>query len=162
MAKKKPAPQDAAEGTSKLKLIGTAAVFVAIGAVGGPKVLGTGAAAEVPGPATSTTVAPGPVVVLDKVTLNLADGRLLQVGLALELASGHTAGDGHGAAAEDDPTKGYAKALDAAIGILGDQTMASLSEPGGRERAKGALEEELRELYHGEVVGVLFHQFVMQ
>src|SRR3546814_13047012 len=57
---------------------------------------------------------------------------------------------------------GYAKALDAAIGVFGHQTMAALSEPGGRDAAKVALEASLDELYHGEIVGVYFHQFVMK
>jgi flagellar FliL protein len=161
-SKKKAAATDAeAAAPSKLKIIGLATVFVAIGAVAGPKVLGGGPAEAAPGETTTTTAEPGPIVVLDKVTLNLADGHLLQVGLALELAT-EAGGGGHGEAAEDDPTKGYAKALDAAIDILGDESMGSLSEAGGREGAKHALEQELHELYHGEVVGVFFHQFVMQ
>jgi flagellar FliL protein len=164
MAKKKGEPKAADEqGSSKLKVIGMAAVFVAIGAVAGPKVMGGSTAEAASGSTTTTTVAPGPIVVLDKVTLNLADGHLLQVGLALELGPDAGSGGSHGGeAAEDDPTKGYAKALDATIELMGGESMASLSEPGGRERAKQALEEELHELYHGEVVGVFFHQFVMQ
>ncbi|MDQ2650663.1 MAG: flagellar basal body-associated FliL family protein [Actinomycetota bacterium] len=165
MAKKKTkqaSTEEAAEGSSKLKMIGMAAAFVAIGAVAGPKLMGGAPAQAASGEATTTTVEPGPIVVLDKVTLNLADGHLLQVGLALELSPGAGSGGGHGTAAEDDPTKGYAKALDATIEILGGESMGSLSEAGGRDRAKHALEEELHELYHGEVVGVFFHQFVMQ
>src|SRR3546814_2490696 len=83
-------------------------------------------------PTTTTTVA-GPVVVLDAVTLNLSDGRLLQVGLALELSAEAGSGGGEEEVDESDPTKGYAKALDAAIGVFGHQTMAALSEPGGRD-----------------------------
>src|SRR3546814_2812070 len=106
---------------------------------------GGSASAEASAPTTTTTVA-GPVVVLDAVTLNLSDGRLLQVGLALELsAEAGAGGGGHGAEEVDetDPTKGYAKALDAAISVFGHQTMAALSEPGGRDAAKAALEASL-------------------
>jgi flagellar FliL protein len=148
----------------KAKTIGLAIAFAVVGALIGPKVMGSGAAsAEASAPTTTTTVA-GPVVVLDAVTLNLSDGRLLQVGLALELSADGAAGGGHGDAEidEGDPTKGYAKALDAAIGVFGDQTMAGLSDPGGRDAAKAALEANLAELYHGDIVGVYFHQFVMQ
>ena len=164
MAKKKKAAEDEAGGkSSKAKMAGMAVAFVAIGAVAGPKVMGGGTPAATAADTTTTTVA-GPVIVLDKVTLNLADGHLLQVGLALELSAEHAdGGGGHGAPADDtDPTKGYAKAIDATIEVLGEETMSGLAAPGGRERAKHALEEQLHELYHGEVVSVYFHQFVMQ
>ncbi|HEY9555498.1 MAG TPA: flagellar basal body-associated FliL family protein [Acidimicrobiales bacterium] len=166
MAKKKKtdkgddAKDEAKQG--KGKTIGLAVAFAVIGAVVGPKVMGGGSAsAEASAPTTTTTVA-GPVVVLDAVTLNLSDGRLLQVGLALELSAEAGSGGGEEEVDESDPTKGYAKALDAAIGVFGHQTMAALSEPGGRDAAKVALEASLDELYHGEIVGVYFHQFVMQ
>lgn len=149
--------------SSTVKAVGLAVGFAVLGAVVGPKLLGGGGAAPA-GAAedTTATTEAGPVVVLDAITLNLADGHLLQVGLALELAPDAAAG-GHGEApAEDDPTKGYAKALDAAIDVLGDQSMAALSAPGGREGAKAALAAVLGELYEGSVVGVYFHEFVMQ
>ena len=145
-----------------VKLVGLAVAFAVVGAVIGPKLLGTGSAAATEEPTTTTTEA-GPVIVLDKITLNLSDGHLLQVGLALEMAPGHGGGsDGHGGSTDDDPTKGFAKAIDAAIGVLGDQSVASLTAPGGRDAAKAALTEVLSELYHGEVTGVYFHTFVMQ
>jgi flagellar FliL protein len=165
MAKKKKqaAAEEAEAKSSKVKLAGMAFAFIAIGAVVGPKVMG-GAAPPAEASDTTTTTAAGPIVVLDKVTLNLADGHLLQVGLALELsAESASAGGGHGeAASEDDPTKGYAKAIDATIEILGEETLGHLAAAGGREEAKHALEARLHELYHGEIVGVYFHQFVMQ
>ncbi len=156
---------EAAAGKSgKLKTIGLAAGFAVLGAVVGPKLLGGGAAPAGATEDTTTTTAPGPVIVLDAVTLNLADGHLLQVGLALELAPDAEAGGGaHGAPVdENDPTKGYAKAIDETIDVFGGQSVASLTAPGGREVAKAALEEQLDELYHGGIVGVYFHQFVMQ
>lgn len=164
-SKKKQASEDAeGGGSSKLKTIGMAVALVAVGAVVGPKFLGGGSSAAAPAAeATTTTVPAGPMVVLDEVTLNLADGHLLQVGLALELDPTHEAGGGHGeATAEDDPTKGYAKAIDATIDLLGDHTMADLSAAGGREQAKEALLQRLEELYPHEVAGVYFHRFVMQ
>lgn len=164
-------PAPAGKGTGKgdpkgkrgtARAIGLAVGFAVLGAVVGPKLLGGGGAAPA-GAAedTTTTTEAGPVVVLDAITLNLADGHLLQVGLALELAA-DAADGGHGDAADDDPTKGYAKALDAAIDVLGDQSMASLSAPGGRDGAKATLAATLGELYEGSVVGVYFHEFVMQ
>lgn len=166
------AEDGAAPKKGKAGSIGMAVTFSLIGTVLGPKLLGTGApAAAAPESDTTTTteVVPGEVIVIDKFTLNLSDGHLLQVGLALELAApeegAEAAAGGHGAAADEDtpdPTKGYAKAIDAAIGVLGDETMAALSAPGGREAAKAAITEALHEPYHGEVLGVYFHTFVMQ
>jgi flagellar FliL protein len=166
VGKKKADKAEGAEAKAgKGKTIGLAVGFAVLGAFIGPKVLGGGAAPAAATEDTTTTTAEGPVVVLDKITLNLADGHMLQVGLALELApEGESGGGGHSAEApvEGDPTKGYAKALDAAIGVLGNETLGQLSAPGGREGAKAQLETVLADLYHGEIVGVYFHQFVMQ
>jgi flagellar FliL protein len=162
--KAKSEDKDAKAGKAgKGKAIGLAVGFAVLGAVAGPKLLGTGAAPAGATEDTTTTTAAGPVVVLDPVTLNLADGHMLQVGLALELSPDVESGAGHGEApADDDPTRGFAKALDATISVLGEQSMAALSAPGGRDHAKAALETALHDLYHGEIVGVYFHQFVMQ
>lgn len=158
------APAGKAGKAGKVKVVGLAVAFAALGAVVGPKLLGSGGAAPA-GAAeeTTTTTEAGPVVVLDPITLNLADGHLLKVGLALELSAEGAGGEGEGEGpADDDPTKGFAKALDAAIDVLGDQSMSSLGVAGGRDAAKDSLEAALHELYHGEVVGVYFHEFVMQ
>lgn len=162
--KQKSDPGDAPEGkggSGKLKSIVIAVALVVAGAVVGPKVLGGGSSSAGAAEDSTTTTEAGPLVVLDSITLNLADGHLLKVGLALELSPDAEAGGEHGAS-DDDPTKGYAKALDAAIDVLGDQSMASLGAPGGRDEAKVTLEKALHELYHGEVVGVYFHELVMQ
>src|SRR3546814_16485702 len=107
-------------------------------------------------PTTTTTVA-GPVVVLDAVTLNLSDGRLLRVGLALELSAEAGSGGGEEEVDERDPTKGYAKALDAAIGVFGDQTLAALSEPGVPDAANVARDARTNELSHTAIGGVSCH-----
>ena len=158
--KGKPGKADAeASGSgSKVKTLGVCLVLVAIGAVVGPKITGAKGAAADPAVSTTTTEALGPVVTLDAITLNLSDGHLLQVGLALQLAPDAAVEE----ADKEDPTHGYARALDAAIEVLGDQTMAELAAPGGRERAKEAVGAALEERTHGEIVGVYFHQLVMQ
>jgi hypothetical protein len=84
------------------------------------------------------------------------------VGLSLQLAGDYVAGAGHGAADSDDPTKGYAKALDIAIEILGGQKFEDLVTPEGRNHAKEELSHRLHEAYHEEVEGVYFTEFVMQ
>jgi flagellar FliL protein len=153
----------------KGKAIAIYLVVLAIGAVVGAKVLGGGGASAAPstaGEATTTTVA-GPVVPLPALTVNLADGRLLKVGMALQLGAdaehgGGGGGHGGGGAAEDDPTKGYAPAMDTAIEVFGEQRYDDLLGPGGRDAARILLEEHLKEHYHDEIVGVYFYEFVMQ
>jgi flagellar FliL protein len=163
MAKKKATKAEAEDAvapkSNRIKVIGMAVGFALIGAVVGPKVAG-GSSAPPPAAAdTTTTTVEGPVVVLDAVTLNLTDGHLLQVGLALEL---DPKAEPAVPTSDTDPTKGYAKAIDATIDLLGNESMASLSAPGGRTAAKTALEAELRTISDGGIVGVYFHQFVMQ
>lgn len=170
LGKKKKAKADAAETTEAddapapaRRSKGSIAVPIAclaVGALLGPRVLGTqGAAGASPDPAAPVEekVELGEVVVLDPVTVNLADGRVLKVGVALQL----NADAKHVKAEKDDPTKGYAPALDAVLDTLGRHSMTELVEPGGRDRAKVDLVERLEELSGGDVVDVYFHQFVM-
>ena len=102
---------------------------------------------------------PGPVVDLEPMTLNLADGRFLKVGLSLQTsADAGGGGGGHGAAEELNG----AKARDAAIAIFGQRTYAQLLAPKGREAARKALDTEVKHRYEGEVLKVYLTEFVMQ
>ncbi len=152
----------AAKGGRKSRLL--MIVVLVIGLVGGVKgfVLGGGKAAAQAGPPTTTTTKPGPIVSLEPITLNIAGGRFLKVALSLQLAGDHVAEAGHGAADSDDPTKGYAKALDIAIEVLGGQKFEDLVTPEGRSHVKEELSHRLHEAYHEEVEGVYFTEFVMQ
>jgi flagellar FliL protein len=94
----------------------------------------------------------GEVVPLEAITMNLADGRLLKVGLALQLVEG--AGGEH-------PISGSI-ALDEAITFLGEHTYAQLAAPDGRAKAKAELSARVAERYHDEVMEVYFTEFVMQ
>lgn len=113
-------------------------------------------------PATSeTTVAegeghgdPADVVALDAITLNLADGRFLKLGLALQL--------GEGVEIEGEPANFGARALDETIDLMGSYTFKELSAPGAREKAKEKLSEAVSEAYDGSVLAVYFTEFVMQ
>ncbi len=171
--KKKEEAAPAAEGAEKapkskknmvIAVVGALAVFVA-----GGKLMGGGSS----GPTktvikivtTTTTIPVGEVVALDAITLNLADGHLLKVGIGfqLEYEEPAAAGGHEGAAAGDtsDPTKGYAKALDIVIDELSKHTMEELSGA-GRNTAKAQLVKRLKKVTHGHIEDVYFHQFVMQ
>ncbi len=104
---------------------------------------------------------PGPVVDLEPLTLNLADGRFLKVGLSLQTSADAAGGGGggHGAAVEE---LNGAKARDAAINIFGQRTYAQLLAPKGREAARKALDTEVKHRYEGAVLKVYLTEFVMQ
>jgi flagellar FliL protein len=98
---------------------------------------------------------PAQVVALNPITLNLADGRFLKLGLALQLDPSTPLPPG-------DVGAFGAPALDEAITVFGTHTVADLSVPGAREQAKQELAEKVGALYDHHVVGVYLTQFVMQ
>jgi flagellar FliL protein len=162
---KEPKGEGGKKGRGMLQVIVLAALLL-----GGAKVLGIGgggggaAAHEATEPVatTTTTEAAGPVVALDSLTLNIADGHYLKVGLAFEQST-EKGGGGHGeAAAGTDPKSEWARALDTAIQVLGARTYQQLVTPDGRAAAKGDLEHQLVETYHGSIKRVFFTEFVLQ
>jgi len=163
MAKKK-ADGDEAKKGGKGKNIALYAL-AALGVVGGLKgfVLGGGkpAGAESATASTTTTTKPGPIITLDPITVNITGDRFLKIGLGLQLAGDYVPEAG-GAHDSDDPTKGFARALDLTIETFGGHSYDELSKPEGRKKAKEELVEKLKEAYHEEVEGVYFTDFVMQ
>ena len=165
MAKKKTGDGDDAKGGGKGKTIVLYAL-AALGVLGGLKgfVLGGGkpAAAEGTAAATTTTTKPGPIITLEPITVNIKGDRFLKVGLGLQLWGKYEPGAGHGAADSDDPTKGYARALDLTIETFGGHSYDELVSVEGRAKAKEELVEKLKHAYHEEVEAVYFTDFVMQ
>ncbi len=106
------------------------------------------AAAAAPSPTSSW--APGAVAKLDPISINLAGGHFLKLGLSLQQSK---------AVAEE---VSGAKALDSAIALFSNKSMEELSTLEGREKAKEKLVEHLREIDEGEVYDVYFTEFVMQ
>jgi flagellar FliL protein len=150
------APQ--AKSRKKLFLIVGLVVLLGVGGFFAKGLFGGDAAAE-PDPKTVA----GKVETLSPITLNLSDGRYLKLTLALQLskAAGLEEGTvGEGAAVA--PTVDGAKALDAAIDVLGRRTYAQLLAPGGRASAQKALSTEVRKRYDGDVLRVYFSEFLMQ
>ena len=163
MSKKKEGAKGKEGGGGKKKMI-IMVVVVAVAFLAGSKLMGGGGTA-VAGVAVPTTLPEGEVKTLDAITLNLADGRLLKIGIALQKKYDPmpvAAGGEHAAAPTDDPTKGYARALDTVIAVMSHHTMAELVKPEVREEAKKALVEKLNVAYHDEIEDVYFYEFVMQ
>jgi flagellar FliL protein len=92
---------------------------------------------------------PGEVLVLDTIQINLAGAHYLRLGLALQLTDKAHEADG-------------SKALDAAIDTFSGADLAEVSDPKKRRAMKKEFEHELEELYHHDVMGVYFTEFVTQ
>ena len=94
--------------------------------------------------------AAGAVVKLEPITINLASGHFLKLGLSLQ------------ASADAGEDVSGAKALDVAIDLFSGRTVESLAGREGREKAKAALVKEVAERYENKVYDVYFTDFVMQ
>ena len=146
------------------------AIVVAVGLLGGGFFMGQ--KGDAPPPATqpepvhaaqvSEEATHGPVQNLEPITLNLADGRFLKVGLALQLAEAEGAGE------EAEQELPGAKALDLAISLLGTHSMDELASPKDRELVKKKLSQQVAAAYmdpltqESLVTKVYFTEFVMQ
>lgn len=154
-ATKPPAAETADAGTQpaaggkKKKLLLLAAPVVALVAAWF-FLLGPGAGQQ---EAVAKEPEPGEVMELEPITMNLADGRLLKVGLSLQFVVPD--GEAHG-----EPSG--SQALDEAISFLGAHTYDQLVSPAGREAAKSELSKRVAKRYHDEVIAVYFTEFVMQ
>ena len=92
---------------------------------------------------------PGAVVALDPITINLAGGHYLKLGLALQPTASASEVTGE-------------KALDAAIDLYSGMTLDELATKEGRDASKKELVTEVSELYENEVYDLYFTEFVYQ
>ncbi|WP_380163560.1 flagellar basal body-associated protein FliL [Jannaschia sp. R86511] len=107
------------------------------------------AAAEAEGPE------PGIVVPLEPITINLADGRYLQVGIALQQPVPEDAGH-----AEEEVDG--SQALDILIDNLSGKPMTDLATAEQRAAIKAELVAEIDEAYHHHVYDIYITSWVMQ
>jgi flagellar FliL protein len=132
-------------GKKKLLVLGVAVVALLAAAyvlVLAPN--GSGKAAAPPKPT------PGAVVKLEPITVNLAGGHFLKLGLSLQ------------ASVDAGEEVSGAKALDAAIEQFSGKTVQDLASRSGRDKEKHALVDAVSELYEGKVYDLYFTDFVMQ
>ena len=131
----------------------------------------TAEAAVLPAPVEAQE---GKTVRLAPLTVNLTDGRVLKVGIALGMAKEPKNEElALLTKTESKPGKDAGKiavsplagletlALNEAIMTLGDKTYDELSKPGGRAQAKEELAKKIKAAYEGDVVAVYFTEFVM-
>ena len=97
----------------------------------------------------------GPVLKLESITLNLAEGHFLKLGLALQF---EPADGGHGGGGEHDGSH----ALDITIAQLSNLKVTDLNSTAARTQAKDRLTKAIRHAYHDSVTDVYFTEFVMQ
>jgi flagellar FliL protein len=93
---------------------------------------------------------PGKVISMDAITINLADGHFLKLGLAIQ------------ATAEAAEAPDGSHALDIAIEMFSNKSVAELSAEKGRDKLKKELTEKVEKAYEEEVMAVYFTEFVMQ
>jgi flagellar FliL protein len=161
-AKEAPAAPEAPAKEPKAKRPLLPAIVIAVALLVAAFMLKGGGGGSTPPAAapTETTLAvdahgdPAHVLALDAITLNLADGRFLKLGLALQLAEGTEI--------EGEAANFGARALDETIDIMGSYTFKELSAPGARSEAKEKLSEAVAEAYEDVVTSVYFTEFVMQ
>lgn len=144
-----PPPEPAPEPTRRKK-----GLLVVVGVV---VVLAVAAAAWflLLAPEGQSTAEPEPVVLgevlqVEPVSLNLANGRYLRLGIALQLT------------AEVEEAVDTARALDQAIALFSGRDIAEVSDPAVRDQLKAELAAQLTETYHGEVVDVYLTEYVTQ
>ncbi|GCE78023.1 flagellar basal body-associated FliL family protein [Cellulomonas biazotea] len=93
---------------------------------------------------------PGAVVTVDAVSINLADGHYLRLGMALQLT------------ADSHETPDTARALDLAIALFSGRSITEVSDPATRDQLKADLAHQLAEAYEGEVMDVYLTNYVTQ
>ncbi len=146
------ATEEAGGGKKKLLIIGLVAVL-AIGAAAYFFLFSGGDAEAEVVPEAGSVVLP-----VDPVAINLAGGSYLKLGLALQfsLAYDESAGGGHGGGATPDGSK----ALDIAIAHFSGPALNDVQT--NREAMKAALQSEIVEAYHGDVMSIYYTEYVTQ
>lgn len=105
--------------------------------------------------ATTTTVAAGPVVALEAMTLNLEDDRLIRIGVAVELAETADAEAFEGEGATN-------RLKDLIIFEVSGLTAEQVSSADGLDELKHTLTEGAEELYGEEFHGLYLTDLVVQ
>lgn len=139
--------------SKKLLFIIIGAVLLVGGGVAAFFLLGSGGGSAAPEP--EPTHEPGDVLVIEPISLNLADGHYLRFGMTLQLV--YHEGGGHG-----DTEVDGSKAIDVAIGLYSGRELSEVSSAEGREELKAELLHRLEEAYHGEVMDVYLTNYVTQ
>lgn len=130
------------------------AIVLAVGLVAAAFLLRPGPSSD-GAAATTTTVAPGPTVALDPMTLNLGDGSLLRIGVAIELAE-----DVDAAAFSEHGSMNRLR--DLIIFEVSELGVEQVSGSDGLDALKATLTEGAERLYGEEFHGLYLTDLVVQ
>jgi flagellar protein FliL len=100
-------------------------------------------------PEPTSTWVEGKLVTVDPITINLANGHYLKVGVALQ------------ATADAGEEVSGSKAMDALIAEFSGKTVDELATAAGREAAKKTLVKQIKKLYEKKVYEIYWTTFVM-
>ncbi len=145
-----PVEEGKAKKGGKKKLL---IILVALLVVGGAAywfLLKPAPPAEGAAPVEEPAPEPGAVVVVEPISLNLADGHYLRIGIGLQLTAD---------VAEEPDT---ARALDLVVALFSQRPVAEVTTAEGRDALKAELLAQLEEAYEGEVMDVYFTDYVTQ
>lgn len=137
-------------------LIGIAGIGYVIGGRGGaaPAATASGSDAAADKEAEKEAEKKGPVVEMEAININLAEGHYLRIAVALGLSAD--------VKLKEPEEFDKAAASDVVLGTFSGMNMADLTSTEGREHAREAVLEALEPHYGEEVVHVYFTEFVMQ
>lgn len=143
-------PEAAPRGRKRLVVVVAAVVVLLVAGAAAWWFLGRGDGGGEPKPEPPPEA--GEVVQVEPISINLADGRYLRLGLGLQLtadAGGHGPFD-------------TSRALDLAISLYSGRTVEEIADPTSRDALKAELAAHLDEAYHGEVMDVFLTNYVTQ
>ena len=145
VAAPEPAPAPAPAAPKRRSRLLVLALVVLVAAAGAVFYLTRPAASE----AAPEEPAPGLTMLVDPRNINLADGRYLRLGFAIELV-------------EDAEEVPLAPATDIAIALFSGRDVAEVNDVEQRAALKEQLTHQLSEVYEGQVYAVYFTDFVTQ
>ncbi len=147
----KPSEEAAPKAKSKKKLIIIiAAAVLLLGGGGGGYLMLSGGKSSTATPA-KPEVKPGKVAVLEAITINLAGGHYLKIGIALQGIEG----------VAETGVPDASRVADLAISEFTDRDLAELSSEQGRVKLKAELLTKIQEAYPDSVMALYFTQFVI-
>jgi flagellar FliL protein len=140
------------------------AIVLALGIAAGGYFMGGSGGGEAA--ATETTVEPevveGPLLGLEAITVNLADGHYLRVGVSFQLTDQYEDVE-EGEHGEDAMGHHHQiEVQDALISMFGGRAAEELATAEGRDHAKHELHEVANEMLDETVMDVYFTEFVFQ
>jgi len=131
------------------------AVVLAVGIAVGGYFMGGSSDAPAGSTATTTVAVPvGEVATMDPISVNLADGHFLKVGVGVQLDE---------ATPSAEFMKGpISRVKDLLIENLGGRNMADFATAPQREQIKNDLKDKAKKMFAGSVTDFYFTDFVMQ